>query len=59
MEIAFPHPQWRIPEMASFLTGIQSTYISIYIQKYIIMEIKQIFLLKSGGPWFEPSLAHS
>jgi hypothetical protein len=31
--------------MASFLPGIRSTYISVYIQKYIFSEIKQNSLL--------------
>jgi hypothetical protein len=41
MEIVFLHPALRKPETVSFCHGIQPTYISIYIQKYIIIETKQ------------------
>src|SRR6056297_252037 len=48
-EIVFLHPALKTHEMVAFLLETQPTYISIYIQIYILMEIIQRFLFRIRG----------
>jgi hypothetical protein len=50
METASLHPALRRPEKGSSLFETQPTYISIYIQIYIEIEIKQHLPLKKAYP---------